>query len=234
MCSSFLDGPKILGELLIKSYTSQRFHRAEHIDKSSLRTEQLFGRSYCQSRVPNLREIPPTRARTDLTLPAHRVQNGSMTRRQGAASEGQAVARDKIFISYRRDDAAADAQSVYQDLARRFGKRRIFMDVDSIQPGPDFRDILKASFSRTRVLLVLIGPRWNEGGRLHGENDFVRLEVREALSAGIPVVPFTLGETPLPATETLPEDLQPLIFRHKLSARYESFGSDMAAVERAL
>ncbi len=41
-----------------------------------------------------------------------------------------------IFISYRRDDAPAYAGRLYDRLASHFGKARVFMDVEGIEPAP--------------------------------------------------------------------------------------------------
>ena len=41
----------------------------------------------------------------------------------------------KIFISYRRDDSAAQAGRLYDRLEGHFGQGQVFMDVDAIKPG---------------------------------------------------------------------------------------------------
>ena len=66
----------------------------------------------------------------------------------------------RIFISYRRDDTAADARSVYQRMQRTFGSRQLFMDVDSIQRGRDFHKVLDDHLRKSAVMLAVIGPRW--------------------------------------------------------------------------
>jgi hypothetical protein len=43
-----------------------------------------------------------------------------------------------IFISYRRDDASGHAGRLFDRLAARFGRDRVFMDVTDIAPGEDF------------------------------------------------------------------------------------------------
>ena len=43
-----------------------------------------------------------------------------------------------IFISYRRDDAWAEARALSTDLTLAFGDDSVFMDVDSIALGRDF------------------------------------------------------------------------------------------------
>ena len=45
-----------------------------------------------------------------------------------------------IFISYRREDVEGHARSLFQDLIAEFGKDKVFMDVEGIEPGLDFRE----------------------------------------------------------------------------------------------
>jgi hypothetical protein len=72
---------------------------------------------------------------------------------------------NKIFISYRRDDARAEALSIYQRLRRTFSKNQLFFDVDSIQRGRDFRQAIDQSISECKALLAVIGPRWLDARR---------------------------------------------------------------------
>jgi hypothetical protein len=44
-------------------------------------------------------------------------------------------------------------------------------------------------------------------------NDFVRIEIREALSRNIPVVPVLLDEIPMPKIEQLPDGMKRLVPR---------------------
>jgi hypothetical protein len=41
----------------------------------------------------------------------------------------------KIFVNYRRDDAAGDARGVRDALVAKFGKTNVFVDVDNLMPG---------------------------------------------------------------------------------------------------
>jgi hypothetical protein len=41
----------------------------------------------------------------------------------------------KIFVNYRRDDAAGDARGVRDGLAAKFGETNVFMDVDDLRAG---------------------------------------------------------------------------------------------------
>src|SRR5215217_6032092 len=43
-----------------------------------------------------------------------------------------------IFISYRRDDAAAEAGRLYDALKRGFGAEHVFRDIYALKPGENF------------------------------------------------------------------------------------------------
>jgi hypothetical protein len=62
-----------------------------------------------------------------------------------------------IFISYRRDDSEGQAGRLYDDLARQFGDRSVFMDVAAIEPGLDFRKVIDKNVASCGVLLAVIG-----------------------------------------------------------------------------
>lgn len=159
-----------------------------------------------------------------------------MRNRLGAAM----ARRSKIFINYRRGDASADARSVYQSLEPRYGAKRVFMDVDSIQRGRDFREALESQLEKTSVMLVLIGQRWLDfsgpdgGRRLDDPADYVRIEIAQALRDGIPVIPVLLNDTPSPNAEELPEDISALAFRQAAMLRHVSFRSDIEELKKAV
>ncbi len=139
----------------------------------------------------------------------------------------------KIFISYRRDDARADARSIYQSLQRTFGSKSLFMDVDSIEKGRDFREVLERHLAQCDVMLVVIGRRWWEIGetRLADGNDFVRLEIETALKRNIAVIPVLVEGASMPSAEKFPENLKLLLYRQSATVTHERFASDMAALE---
>jgi len=126
-----------------------------------------------------------------------------------------------IAISYRREDTLPVAGRLYDRLEQRFGKQNVFMDFDSIRPGFDFRDQIRDTIERSKVVIVVIGPGWlgkkSDGTRrIDDPADFVRLEVACALQREIPVIPVLVNNTPMPNPETLPSDMQALAFRHAL------------------
>ncbi|MGH9904376.1 MAG: PAN domain-containing protein [Pyrinomonadaceae bacterium] len=145
---------------------------------------------------------------------------------------------DKIFISYRRDDAKADARSIYQRLQRTFGAPNLFMDVDTIPRGHDFRKVLEAHLAESRVLLVVIGRNWlgglgkNDGRRLDDPADFVRMEVASALDRDIPVIPILVEGAQMPGAADLPAEIRGLVFRQAVRVAHESFPRDMDGIER--
>jgi hypothetical protein len=126
-----------------------------------------------------------------------------------------------IAISYRREDSTPVAGRLHDRLQADFGRGNVFMDFDSIPFGVDFREQIKQTLARARVVVAVIGPNWL-GGRGKGNRriddpaDFVRLEIALALQRGIPVIPVLVGDTPMPKVETLPVDLKGLPFRNAL------------------
>lgn len=129
----------------------------------------------------------------------------------------------KIFLSYRRDDSRAIAGRIFDRLEARFGRDCVFMDVDAIPLGTDFRKHLQQAVSQCHVFLAIIGERWLSScdakgmRRLESPKDFVRIEVETALAREIPVIPVLVGHNQMPAPEDLPDALQELAFRHALS-----------------
>lgn len=144
----------------------------------------------------------------------------------------------KIFISYRRDDARADARSIYQRLERTFGARRLFIDVDTIERGRDFTKVLDQYLSDCTVMLPVIGSKWlsaktDEGHRrLDDPADFVRLEIAKALARDIPVIPILVDGARMPKAADLPDDLKPLAKRQASTVGHETFPRDLDSLER--
>jgi hypothetical protein len=64
----------------------------------------------------------------------------------------------KIFINYRRGDSGPTAGRLRDRLRREFGKRNVFMDVDSIPVGVDFEEHLQQTLERSVIVLALMGP----------------------------------------------------------------------------
>ena len=65
-----------------------------------------------------------------------------------------------VFISYRRQTAAGEARALFNDLVARLGRSAVFMDVDSISLGRDFRSELQTTLAACDVMLVIIDKDW--------------------------------------------------------------------------
>jgi len=127
-----------------------------------------------------------------------------------------------IAISYRRQDSSPVAGRLYDRLQAEFGKGNVFMDFDSIPYGVDFREHIKQTLQRAKVVVAIIGPEWTGGKdpasrRIDDPTDFVRLEVASALENGIPVIPVLVNNTPMPDAKNLPAELEGLAFRNGLA-----------------
>ena len=104
----------------------------------------------------------------------------------------------KIIISYRRADTDAIAGRIRDRLERDYGKNSIFMDIDNIPFGTDFREHIQNAILQNDLLLAVVGPNWtgpNETGtaRIEEETDLVRIEVETAMKAHIPVIPLLVN-----------------------------------------
>jgi hypothetical protein len=145
-----------------------------------------------------------------------------------------------IFLSYRRSDSAGESGRLSDELVARFGERRVFMDVDAIQPGRDFRKAIHENVSGCTVLLAMIGPEWLEtrsasgGRRLDSENDYVRLEIATALKRDIAVVPVLVRGARMPKADQLPEELRELAYRNSVELTHARWKSDVQVLTAAL
>jgi hypothetical protein len=143
-----------------------------------------------------------------------------------------------IFISYRRSDSKSDARSICQRLEKTFGKRKVFIDVDSIRPGQNFQSVLNNDLEKCKIVLVVIGPHWLELLRPSGStgsepsHDYVRMEIASALEHSLPIFPILVDGATMPETKDLPDDLKSLAFRQAFSVRHESFSRDMWELEQ--
>jgi formylglycine-generating enzyme required for sulfatase activity len=128
----------------------------------------------------------------------------------------------KIAISYRRADTEVMTGRIRDRLVARYGDDAVFMDIDNIPFGKDFRVHIREVIVQSDILLVIVGPRWlgaSRGGnrRIDNETDFVRLEVETALSNGIPIIPLLVGSARMPQPALVPESLKQFAFLNAAS-----------------
>jgi hypothetical protein len=127
-----------------------------------------------------------------------------------------------IFISYRREDSSGYSGRLFDRLTAQFNRDQLFMDIDAIEPGVDFVEVIERAVSSCDVLVAVIGKQWltvtdaNGRRRLDNPEDFIRLEVGTALDRGIRVIPVLVRGAEMPSSDDLPDALTSLSRRNAL------------------
>ena len=148
-------------------------------------------------------------------------------------------ASDRVFISYRRDDAAGYAGRLEEALEKRLGRGSVFRDVLDIAPGADFVEAIRRRLAGAQAVLVLIGPRWAGGEsvgsrRIDDAQDFVRLEVQEALASGAHIIPVLLPGARMPVEAELPAPLQALARRNAMNLGDTHWAADIERLVQSI
>ena len=138
----------------------------------------------------------------------------------------------RIFISYRRADTANQAGWLAERLAGHFGRPQVVMDVDSIQLGNDFADVIAAAVTSCDALLALIGHQWLTAAS--GPNDFVRVEIESALTRGVRVIPVLVDGARMPTAAELPPGLAMLAQQPPLSLGAANPEGDVSRLTQVL
>jgi hypothetical protein len=146
----------------------------------------------------------------------------------------------RIFISYRREETAYPAAWLFDRLADRFAGGQVFKDVDSIQLGDDFVEVITRAVGSCDVLLALIGNEWltvtDEHGRrrLDDPDDFVRLEIEAALTRKVRVIPILVDGARMPRADELPDSVAKLVRRQALELSPARFEFDTSRLLKVL
>jgi hypothetical protein len=150
------------------------------------------------------------------------------------------VSVGSVFISYRREDSQGQARALFQDLVASLGKDAVFMDVDGIALGRDFREVLQERLATCELMLVLIGREWlaaqDSAGRRRLDNpaDFVCLEIAAALKRRIPITPLLVEGAQMPGPEQLPESIRELAYRNGFELSHNRWDSDVRELMKRL
>jgi hypothetical protein len=123
----------------------------------------------------------------------------------------------KIVLSYRRSDSQAIAGRIADRLIAQFGDHSVFMDVDNIPFGIDFRQHIQSVLAQAEVLIAVVGPDWlgagaDGGSRIQAEDDPVRVEIETALRQDIMVIPVLVNGAGMPKAAALPDSLKNFAF----------------------
>ena len=157
-----------------------------------------------------------------------------------SGDEGTARPGLRIFLNYRRKDTEDTAGRLFDSLCAHFGEQRVFMDIDDIQPGVDFDEVVHEAVGKCDVLLALIGPTWltmvDEHGRrrLDDPDDYVRIELQVALQRDIRVVPVLIHDVAMPKAEDLPDGLQRLTHKQAVGLSNTRWRYDLGRLIEAL
>jgi hypothetical protein len=144
-----------------------------------------------------------------------------------------------IFLSYRHDDTAGAAGRIFDRLKDHFRHDAVFMDVEGIPLGLDFREYLHTKVGRADVVIAVIGPRWAEKAGyqrwIDSPADYVRIELDAALQRNIPVIPVLVDRARMPDEAELPLSLAPLArFQAATVDEGREFNLGVSAVIKAI
>ena len=137
-----------------------------------------------------------------------------------------------IFISYRRADAGSYARLLQVELSEHFPNAPVFLDLDSIEAGLDFAEVIRDAIDSCLVMVVLIGPQWatltDDRGcrRLDDPHDYVRFEIRTALKRGVRTIPVLVDGAKPVRKQQLPHDLHRLARLNALEMSYDRYRFD--------
>src|SRR5262249_46668611 len=137
--------------------------------------------------------------------------------------------RDRIFISYRRSDAAGTTTALRKTLLERF-EGQVFHDVTGIGLGASFPDELRKQLDRAVIVLAVIGKGWLEAAnefhqrRIDFPDDWVNIELSTALiNPRVTVIPVLVDGTAMPPAKALPTELAELAARNAVHLRHDAW-----------
>lgn len=140
----------------------------------------------------------------------------------------------RIFISYRREDAAAEAGRLCTLIRDQFGEDSVFMDTSSIQAGATWPDEIQAALRAAETVVIVVGPDWLRAGsskwgqrRIDQEHDWVREELSLAFQENKTVVPVLVRGAEMPPADVLPEPLKALPEKQQLEIRRDYWDHDV-------
>jgi hypothetical protein len=116
-----------------------------------------------------------------------------------------------IAISYRRSDSSAISGRICDRLVAHYGEKSVFMDIDNIPFGIDFRSHIQETLQRTDILIAVIGTKWLGGNadgssRMLEKSDPVRVEIETALERKTPILPVLVDGAKMPDSTDLPAE----------------------------
>jgi hypothetical protein len=116
----------------------------------------------------------------------------------------------------------------------------VFIDVNAIEPGLDFRGKIQRQIAGCSVLLAIIGPHWaapkeeEASGKRRARTDYVHLEISWALKRRLRVIPVLVRRARMPSAKALPEEIKRLTVRNAVELRHAHWNQDLQVLVTAL
>src|SRR5208337_4284223 len=127
--------------------------------------------------------------------------------------------RGGVFICYRREESAFAARAIHDRIVQLLDRENVFLDVDNIDLGVDWFNVLTDRVGACDALVAVIGRNWASSAdkdnrrRLDNPDDFVRVEIEAALKRDVRVIPVLVDGATMPKTGELPDSLKGLARR---------------------
>jgi pterin-4a-carbinolamine dehydratase len=135
-----------------------------------------------------------------------------------------------IFVSYRREDTGPFALALRSELDLRLQGMPVFIDLNRIQGGDAWSNVLEDALAKTKVVIALIGENWigvrEDGPRIRADDDWVAREVAHGLSTQS-ILPLLVNGAGIPDMNVLPPALQGLPSIQALPLRTQSWEADL-------
>ena len=145
-----------------------------------------------------------------------------------------------VFICYRREESAFAARAIRDRVAQRLERENVFLDVDSIDLGVDWFNVLTDRVGACDALVAVIGRNWvsssdNENRRrIDDPDDFVRIEIEAALKRDVRVIPVLVDGAAMPKAAELPDSVKGLARRQGMEVSPARFDTDIEKLTSAL
>jgi hypothetical protein len=138
-----------------------------------------------------------------------------------------------VFICYRREETAFAARAIHDRVVQRLERENVFLDVDNIDLGVDWFNVLTERVGACDALVAVIGRSWVSNAdkdglrRIDDPNDFVRIEIEAALQRNVRVIPVLVDGAAMPKASELPESLKGLARRQGTEVSPARFEADV-------
>src|SRR5271163_2734438 len=145
-----------------------------------------------------------------------------------------------VFICYRREETAFAARAIHDRVVQRLERENVFLDVDNIDLGVDWFNVLTERVGACDALVAVIGRNWVSSAdkdglrRIDDPDDFVRIEIEAALHRNVRVIPVLVDGAAMPKAGELPESLKGLARRQGTEVSPARFEADVEKLTRAL